>query len=62
MGYPLEGLRKHISDSLSEEKLEAVLQARLTQGIREMNIASPEERAMVISRWREFSMNHTSVA
>lgn len=51
VGYPLNGLRQEINDSL-RKPVEAYLEAsRIEQGCEEMHMASTEERKEVVEKW-----------
>ncbi|EAW15294.1 putative UDP-glucose,sterol transferase [Aspergillus clavatus NRRL 1] len=52
-GYPLDGVHKSLRNSLSKSKTKDILNSRIQQGIDEMCASSPDERVMVIRRWRE---------
>ncbi|KAF5862118.1 hypothetical protein ETB97_012102 [Aspergillus alliaceus] len=57
-GFPLDGVHKSLRNSLTKNKTRYILRSRLDQGIEEMCVASTEERAMVIQKWRELEGNH----
>lgn len=51
VGYPLNGLRQEINNSL-RKPVEAYLEAsRMEQGREEMHICSAEERIEVVEKW-----------
>ncbi|KAE8421311.1 hypothetical protein BDV36DRAFT_280860 [Aspergillus pseudocaelatus] len=58
-GFPLDGLHKSLRNSLTKNKTKYILRSRLEQGIQEMCVASTEERAIVIRKWRELEKNHS---
>ncbi|KAL3461160.1 hypothetical protein BJX64DRAFT_300186 [Aspergillus heterothallicus] len=53
VGYPLDGVRKTLRNSLGKSKVREILASRISQGLGEMVAATPEERAAVIRRWNE---------
>ncbi|RHZ49379.1 putative UDP-glucose,sterol transferase [Aspergillus thermomutatus] len=57
-GYPLDGLHKSLRNSLARSKIKEILTSRIQQGIDEMCASSPDERAIVMRRWRELQKTH----
>ncbi|KAJ5620027.1 UDP-glucose-sterol transferase [Penicillium lagena] len=60
VGYPLDGVHKHLRKSLGKAKSKEIIQSRITQGVEEMFAASTEEQNMVIHTWHGLqNSNHS---
>lgn len=52
VGYPLIGLRRRLQIALGKKQENAIVAARIAQGIEEMHESSAEERVEVAQKWR----------
>ena len=57
VGFPLDGVYKHVRMSISKSKSKEIIRSRITQGIEEMCTASSEEKDRVIRKWHELHGN-----
>ncbi len=57
VGLPLDGVQKHMRGYLSKSKSKDIILSRITQGIEEMGVASPQDQIGVVRKWDEIQRN-----